>query len=55
MAIRVELESQKGTSNEPARVLIYENDKLIAEIIAKVEMKLGADYGKYPCVELVQK
>lgn len=55
MAVRVEIVSEEGTSPDPARVLIYENDRLITEVIAAVEPKQGADGGYYPCVTLTQK
>ena len=37
MAVRVEVKSESGCSSEPGKVLVYENDQLVAEIIAKVE------------------
>lgn len=55
MAIRVEVESEIATSNRPARVLVYDNNQLVTEIIAKVEPKQGADGGYYPCVTLTKQ
>ena len=55
MMIRVEVESESGTSREPAKVRVYENDRLIAEVHATVEDKQGADGGYYPCVTLMKK
>ncbi|MEK7520695.1 MAG: hypothetical protein AAB560_01300 [Patescibacteria group bacterium] len=52
MAIRVEVESEIGTSCNPAKVLIYEDDDLVVTVIAEVEPKQGADGGWYPCVIL---
>lgn len=52
MAIRVEIESEVCTSRNPARVLVYENDQLIAVVTAGIEQKQGADGGYYSCVEL---
>jgi len=51
-AVRVEIESEGGTSSSPARVRIYDQDVLVAEVTAKVEPKQGADGGYYPCVTL---
>ena len=50
--VRVEIRSEAGTSSDPARVRIYEHDRLVAEIIAKIEPKQGADGGWYHCVTL---
>ena len=55
MAVRVEVKSESGCSSEPGKVLVYENDQLVAEIIAKVELKQGADSGWYNCVTLEKK
>ena len=52
MSVRVEVNSEIGTSRDPAKVSVYEDDRLIAEIIAKIEHKQGADGGWYPCVTL---
>lgn len=50
--VRVKIKSKSVTSREPAKVLIYEDDQLVAEVIAKIEMKQGADGGWYHCVTL---
>lgn len=50
--VRVEIHSEVGTSRELARVLIYENEKLVSTVIAKVDLKPGADGGLYSCVTL---
>ena len=55
MAIKIRTESEEGASDRPARVLVYEDGKLVAEVIGKVEMKPGADGGMYPCVTLKKK
>lgn len=56
MAIRVEIESEEATSERhSARVLVYEGNQLVTEVIAKVEPKKGADGGLYPCVTLEKK
>lgn len=52
MAVKVEVRSEIGTSRDPAKVLVYENNCLVAEIIAEVELKQGADGGWYHCVTL---
>ena len=54
MAIRLEIRSESGTSHEPASVKVYENDCLVAEVIAIVELKRGAESGWYHCVTLKQ-
>lgn len=53
-AIRVEIESEIGTSYKPARVLVYNGDELIQEVTAKIEPKQGADGGYYPCITLTK-
>jgi hypothetical protein len=50
--IRVEIESEIATSKDPAQVLVYDGDKLVAKVTADVESKQGADDGFYPCVML---
>jgi len=50
--VRVEIESEIATSSRPARVLVYEGDRLVEEITAEVELKQGADDGYYHCVTL---
>lgn len=50
--VRVEVESEGAISSRPARVLVYEDDQLVAAVVAKVELKQGADGGYYPCVIL---
>ena len=50
--VRVVIESEVGTSRRPARVLVYEGGGLVAEVIAEVELKQGADGGYYHCVTL---
>lgn len=50
--VRVEVESEMGTSDRPACVLVYEGDHLVAKVIAEVELKPGADGGYYHCVTL---
>lgn len=53
--VRVEVESEAGTSRRPARVLVYKGTLLVAEVTAKIEMKQGADGGYYPCVTLKEE
>jgi len=55
MAIRVEIVSESGTSLDPAKVFVYENDRLVAEVVAEIELKQGADGGLYSCVTLKKK
>ncbi len=50
--IRVEIESEGGCSRAPASVKVYDDDKLIMEVIAKIEPQKGADGGWYNCVTL---
>ena len=50
--IRVECESQVGTSNRPARVLIYDGQQLVMEVEGTIEYQLGADSRQYPCIVL---
>lgn len=52
---RVDIESELGTSRRPARVLVYDGDQLVSEVIAEVELKMGADGGFYHCVTLKKK
>jgi len=52
MAVRIETKSEAGTSREPAKVSVYEDDRLVAEVIAEIELKQGADGGWYHCVTL---
>lgn len=53
--VRVEIESERVISDRPARVLVYDNDQLVVEVIAEVELRPGADGGYYHCVTLKKK
>ena len=53
--LRIDCQSESGTSHNPARVLIYEGDRLVAEVVATIEPKQGADGGYYRCVVLTKK
>jgi len=53
--IRVETQSEIATSSELARVLVYENDNLVAEVTAQIKPQQGGDGGFYPCVLLTSK
>jgi hypothetical protein len=58
--IKVQMESETGTSTLPARILIYNSlpgkvDMLVLEITAKIERKPGADGAFYNCVTLEKK
>jgi len=50
--VRVELRQESATSREPARAYIFFGERIIAIVEAKVENKMGADGGYYPCVTL---
>ncbi|OGN00150.1 MAG: hypothetical protein A3B91_01910 [Candidatus Yanofskybacteria bacterium RIFCSPHIGHO2_02_FULL_41_29] len=54
MTIKVKVRSETGTSRKPAEVLVYENDHLITKVVAKVELKQGADGEYYNCVTLTK-
>ena len=54
MALTVKLESETGTSANPARVLVYDDDQLVSEITARIEPKQGADGGYYPCITFTE-
>ena len=51
--VRVEVESEIVALDRPARVLVYANDQLVAEVIIKVEPQQGADGGYYNCVKFL--
>lgn len=50
--IELRLVQEYGISYQPARVLVFEDDVLVGEVIAFVEHKKGADGGMFPCVTL---
>ena len=52
MVVKVEVKSEIGTSSDPAKVLVYEDDRLVTEVVAEIELKQGADGGWYHCVTL---
>ncbi|MDD5639405.1 MAG: hypothetical protein PHR47_01180 [Candidatus Pacebacteria bacterium] len=52
MAVRIEIKQETGISREPAKVLVYEDDRLVAKVVAEIELKQGADGGWYHCVTL---
>ena len=53
--VRVELESQVGTSHDPARVRVYQGDQLVTEIVASIDYKQGADGRYHSCVILTKR
>ncbi len=55
MGVRVEIKSEIATSKNLACILIYENEQIVAEVVAKVELKQGADGEYYHCVTLKKK
>ena len=55
MAIRVEIQNEAVILGHQARVLIFEDDKLVAEVVAKIEPQIGADDNYYPGVTLERK
>ncbi|MBI2595640.1 hypothetical protein HYW46_02800 [Candidatus Daviesbacteria bacterium] len=50
--VKIKLESAVVTSDRSARVLVYDGERLVAEILAEMRMGLGADYGMYHYVTL---
>ena len=54
MTVRVEIQSEIVTSDEPAKILNYEGGYPCPaiEVIAEIELKQGADGGWYRCVVL---
>jgi hypothetical protein len=55
MAIRVEIESEKVILGEKAHVFVYDDDRLVTEVIGEVVSQQGADGGWYPSVSLTKK
>lgn len=55
MPIRIEISSETPLSPKPARIAIYDGEKLLAEVTANVERMMGADGAFYPCVALKKK
>jgi hypothetical protein len=43
--VRVDIESETATSIRPAKVRVFVNEKLFAEVVVKVELEKGADGG----------
>ncbi len=52
MALKVECHSETATSRSPATVKVFEDGKLIEEVIATVEHEKGADGDFYPVIKL---
>lgn len=50
--LRVELQDEIVSMDRPAKVQVYDGDKLIATVTTKVTRQGGADGGQYPAVEL---
>ena len=53
--VRTEVRSEVATSREPAYVRVYLDEELVAEIIATIALKQGADGGWYDCVIFEQQ
>ena len=54
ITIRIESESESATSHKPDRVLIYNNDELLAEIVAELKLQPVADGAYCNCTILKQ-
>lgn len=52
MAVRIEVNSENVVMGRQAKILVYEDDKLISTIMGEVETQQGADGGHYPAVKL---
>ena len=52
MAVKVKIKSEQVLFNQPAKIEVYEDDRLVTTIIAKVGLQKGADGGSYHCVTL---
>ena len=50
--VTVNILSEIATSREPARIMVYEGDKLVAEVTAEIHDEQGADGGIYSVVKL---
>lgn len=50
--VRVEIQQEEAISRKPARVIVYQDEKPVAEVIAEVKLKQGADGDFYHCVTL---
>ena len=50
--IEIKLIQEQVTLDKSAKVLIYEDGKLIKSVTAEIKSKRGADGGRYPCVQL---
>lgn len=53
--VRVEIENESVIGGRPARVLVYEDKKLVVEVEGEVHLRPGADGGYYHCVTLKKK
>ena len=50
--VRIETQDEQVILGKPARVYVYEGNKLVTVVTAKVEPRQGADGGDYPSVTL---
>jgi hypothetical protein len=48
--IRVDVQDEDGVGTKKPTVRVYEDDKLVCEVVASIELKPGADGGLYRCV-----
>lgn len=50
--VRVELQQSIVCVDQPAKIRVYDGDRLVATVTTKVTRQGGADGGQYPAVEL---
>lgn len=53
--VRVETEDESVINGTPAIISVYEDEKLIMRMVAKVVPRHGADGGLYPSVIFLEK
>ena len=53
--IRVVVESEEVATHRPARVLVWEDGKLVVEVVAEIGLQQGADGGYYHRVLLTER
>jgi hypothetical protein len=52
--IEVKIESEIVTVDQPAKVQVFEDGKLVTTVTARIVKKQGADSRFYPAIELIQ-
>ncbi|MEX0918615.1 MAG: hypothetical protein WDZ85_01465 [Candidatus Paceibacterota bacterium] len=51
----VKIEPAIAPTGRKGRILVYHDGELLVEVVANIVTQIGADGGRYPAVELIER